>query len=87
MSFWKAQVSFPSNFASIFSVIKYNSSVLFLAQTSYTLVKRSPLNFKVWGHLSARIKVYQIVVSILKQQVNSSSNFASFFIEMMHNSL
>ena len=39
ISFLKAQVSFPSNFASIFNVIKHNSSVLFLAQTLYTLVK------------------------------------------------
>ena len=39
MLFLKAQASFPSNFASIFSAIKHNSSVLFLAQTLYTLVK------------------------------------------------
>ena len=33
MSFLQAQVIFPSNFASIFSSIKNNSSILFLAQT------------------------------------------------------
>ena len=37
--FLKAQVIFPLNFASIFSVIRYNSSVLYLAQTLYVLVK------------------------------------------------
>ena len=33
MSFSKQQASFSSNFASLFSVMKDNSSVLFLAQT------------------------------------------------------
>ena len=33
MSFLKAQVTFPLNFSSIFSAIRNNSSVLFLAQT------------------------------------------------------
>ena len=45
MSFLKAQVSFPSNVASIFSAIKQNSPTLFLAQT-YTLFKRSSLKCK-----------------------------------------
>ena len=39
MSFLKTQVTFPLNFASIFSAIRRNSSLLFLAQTLYTLVK------------------------------------------------
>ena len=46
MSFLKAQVIFPSNFASMFSSIKNNSSVLSLAQTLFTLVKISPLKCK-----------------------------------------
>ena len=37
--FLKAQVTFPLNFASIFGAIRHTSSVLFLAQTQYTLVK------------------------------------------------
>ena len=50
------------------------------------MFKRSPLKCKILRHLSIRVKVRQIVVSILKQQVNSSSNFASFFIVTAHNS-
>ena len=37
-------------------------------------------------NLSAQVKSRQIVVSILKRQVNSSSNFALFFIVIVHNS-
>ena len=37
-------------------------------------------------HSSAQVKIRQFVVLTLKQQVYSFSNFASFFIVMMHNS-
>ena len=60
MLFCKAQVSFPSNFASIFSAIKYNSSILFLAQTLYTLVKSNLLKCKFLRFSSARVKICQI---------------------------
>ena len=60
MSFLKVQVSFPSNVASIFSAIKHNSPILFLAQTLYTLFKRSPLKCKFLRFLSARVKICQI---------------------------
>ena len=60
MSFLKAQVSFPSNFASIFNAIKHNSSILFLAQTLYTLFKRSPLKCKFLRFSSAPVKISQI---------------------------
>ena len=80
MSFLKAQVSFPLNCASIFSAIKHNSSVLFLAQTLYTLFK------KFWDFLVLESKFGKCLMSILKRQVNSSSNFALFFIAMTHNS-
>ena len=64
------------------------SSILFcafLAQTSYTLLKRSSLKCKFFRFLSARVKIRLIVVKILKRQVNSSLDFASFFIAMTHN--
>ena len=60
MSFLEAEISSPSNFASIFSAIKHNSSVFFLAQTLYTLVKSSPLKFKFLRFSSARVKICQI---------------------------
>ena len=61
MSFLKAQVSFPSNFASIFSAIKHNSPIHILAQTLYTLFKWSPLKCKFWRFSSAPVKIRQIL--------------------------
>ena len=82
----KAQVNFLSNFASIFSVIKHNSHLLFLAQTLYTLVKRAKwranlLDFRVFDS-----KFFKFLMSILKWHINWSSNFTSFFIVMTYNS-
>ena len=82
MSFLKAQVSFPSNFASILCAIKHNSSVTFLAR-AYTLVTKRPLKhkFQVLGS-----KFIKFIMSFLKRQVNFSPIFVSFFIVMTHNS-
>ena len=60
MSFLKAQVSFPSNVASIFSAIKQNSLILLLSQRLCTLFKRSPLMCKFLRFSSARVKIRQI---------------------------
>ena len=60
MSFLKAQVSFPSNFTSVFNTIEHKSSVLFLAQPLYTLVKSSPLKCKSSRISSAQVKICQI---------------------------
>ena len=46
MSFSKQQVSFFLNFASHFNVMKANSSLIFLVQTIYNLLKRSSLKWK-----------------------------------------
>ena len=62
------QVIFPSNFASIFSSLKNNSSILFLAQTLFTLVKSSLLKCKCLRFSSARVKICQI------PHVNSSTD-------------
>ena len=86
ISFLKAQVIFPSNFTSIFSTIKHKSSVLFLAQTLYTLVKSSPLECKFLRFLSARVKICQIPHVNFELTVNSYSIFAPFFIVITHNS-
>ena len=86
MSFLKAQVSFPSNVASIFSAIKHNSPILFLAQTLYTLVKSNLLKCKFLRFSSARVKICQIPHVNFEMEVNSVSNFESFFIAMTHNS-
>ena len=60
MSFLKAQVSFPSNFASIISAIKHQFSVLFLAQVLYALVKSSPLKWTFSRFSSAWTKICPI---------------------------
>ena len=58
--FQKPQVSFLSNLASIFSAIKHNSSILFVAQTLYTLVKSNLLKCKCLRFSSVRVKICQI---------------------------
>ena len=60
MSFFKAQVSFPSNVASIFSTIKHNSPIPFLAQALYSFFKRSPLKCNFLKCLSTWVKIFQI---------------------------
>ena len=81
---------FP-NHKSVFFQILHHSSVswkillcTFLAQTFYTLVKRSQCNFLDFRVLGS--KFVKFFISLLKRQVNSSSNVASFFITMIHNS-
>ena len=83
MSFLKAQVTFPLNFASVFSAIRHNSPVLFLAQTCQRSQLQSIffLDFRV-----LESKFVKFLMSVLKWQVNSSSNFALFFTAMAYNS-
>ena len=78
MSLLKAQVIFPSHFAPIFSTIKHKSSVLFLAQRLYTLVKISPLKCKFLRFLSAQVKFVKFLMSIL--------NWQSIPIQFLHHS-
>ena len=85
MSFLKAQVTFSLKFASIFSAIRHNSSVFFLAQTLYIYFGqrsqlKSNLDFRV-----LQSKFVKFLMSGLKWHVNSSSNFALFFIVIKHN--
>ena len=53
-------VIFFSGFASLFSVMKQNSSVLFWLKKSYNLFKRSPLKCAFLNLFGARIKIRQI---------------------------
>ena len=52
--FWNHKVRIYSNFESLFSAMKDNSSAFFLPQTLYTLDKNSPLkwNFQTFDWLS-----------------------------------
>ena len=58
----------------------------FLAQTIHTLLKWSTLRWTFLRLSGAWVKIRQFLMSILKRQVNCSSNFASFFNVMTHNS-
>ena len=49
-----------TNFVSLFSCMKDNSSILFLAQTIYTLLKSNPLKWKFLRLSSAQVKICQI---------------------------
>ena len=80
-NFWKHKSFFPSNVASIFSTIKHNCPIPFLAQTLYTLVKSSPLMCKFLRFLSARVKICQI------PHVNFELTSQFFFNFLHHSSL
>ena len=60
MPILKARVDSSPNFVSLFSFMKDNSSVLFLAQTMYTLLKRSTSKRKFLRLSSASVKFCQI---------------------------
>ena len=68
---FQATCSFSSNYASILSVMKDNSSL-------YTFVTWSILKHLFFKLSIAQVKFYQILV-LLKQQISFSSNFGSIF--------
>ena len=81
MSFSKPQVSFSSNFAWLFSVMKYNSSVLFYIKrcilcTKGTSQSASFLDFLVLGSKFTKL------LSFLKRTISFSSNFVPLFCTM-----
>ena len=78
--FWNDRVRVYSKFASLFSVMKDNSSVFFLAQTSYTLDKNSPLKWN-WN--------FQTFEWMGEKSPNSSChnwNHKSVFLSTLHHS-
>ena len=86
MSIQKVQVSFLSNFASIFSAIKHNSSVLSQLKHYIHLAKSSPLKCKFSRFSSARVKIRQIAHVKFELTSQFLFEFAPFFILMTHNS-
>ena len=124
MSFLERRVNFFSNFASLFSVMRHSSSLLFhlnqfgkmpvkiLQNSSCYFWKRRSVVLQVLHQFwvpsnmtpqyffsssiiyfrqkqpirALRSKFVKFLMSVLNWQVNSSSNFASFFIIMTHNS-
>ena len=86
MPFLKTQVTFPSNYASVFNVIRHNSSVLFLAQKLYSLMKGANKGVTFLDFQVLESKFVKFLISVLKWQFNSSSNFTLLVIVMAHNS-
>ena len=83
--FWNHKVNVYSNFASLFSVMKYNSSIFFYLKPLYfgqkELIKVKFSDFWVFGW-----KFNKFLMSCLKLQVSFSLNFASLFSVMRGNS-
>ena len=86
MSFFKAQVSSSSNFASFFSVITHNTSVVFW-------LKHNILSAKVVNQSTTfrtlplhALKFTRFLMSFLEPRVSFYLNFASLFHVMRHNS-
>ena len=61
MSFSKPQVSFPSNFASLFSVMKDKCSELFMSNVVYFAQKEST-KVEILRISCAQVKIHQTVV-------------------------
>ena len=78
--FWNHKARFYSNFASLFSVLKDNSSEFFLAHTSYNLDENSSSKWNLWtfecqGQNSPNSSCH----AYLQPQVSFSLNIASLF--------
>ena len=86
MSFLEAQVSFHSNFVSILSAMKHNSSVLSKVKNYILSSKAAHLSANFWDFRVHESKfLIKFLMSILNRQVNPFSNFASFFIVITQN--
>ena len=85
--FWNHRFRVYSNFASLFSVIKDNSSVFFLAETLYTLDKKSSTkrNFQTFQWFGEIHQIPHVLIP-LKPQVSFSLNFAPHFSVTRDNS-
>ena len=84
MSFFKAQVSSSTNFASFFSVMTCNSSVLFWLKHILSTKVTSKCKFSDLPLLA--LKFTKFLTSVLVPRVSFSSNFTSGISVMRHNS-
>ena len=84
MSFLEPRVSFSSNFASLFSVIETNSSVLFVnLYILWTKGSNQSTNFQAFDCLHEN---WPNSLSFFRPQISFPLNFASAFSVMIHNS-
>ena len=85
MSLFKPPLNFSLNIESPFSVMTHNSSIIFYLK-HYTLCSKGAHQSAIFWDLSIESKFAKFLMSSFKAQVSSSSNFASFFTVMTHNS-
>ena len=78
MSFSKPQVSFSWNFAWLFSIMKYNSPVLFKVERCILCAKGTNQSATFLDFLVLRSK-FSKFLSFLKQRISFSPNFAPLF--------
>ena len=83
--FWNHKVKFYSNFASLFSVMKDNSSALFYLKLLY-FGQKELIQAKFSDFWVAGWKFTKFFISCLKLQVSFSLNFASLFSVIRDNS-
>ena len=83
--FWNRKVKVYLNFASLFSVMKYNSFVLFYLKPLY-FGQKEPVEVKFSDFWVVGWKFNKFLMSCLKLQVSFSLNFASLFSVMRDNS-
>ena len=63
LSFLKQKISFSSNFAPLFGIMRHISSILFLAKTLYTFSKSSLLKYK-FGEIPQKSEILKVVKSL-----------------------
>ena len=86
MSFFKQKVSFSSKFRSFFRAMRDNSSVLFRLRIYMLIGKSSTSKCKFPDLPLLPLKFTKFLMPFLEPRVSFSSNFASLFSFMRHNS-
>ena len=85
MSFLEPRVSFSSNFASFFSVMR-QFLCTFACKTLYASNKRNPLKCKLSDFQLLAWKLTKFLMLFCKARISFPLNFASPFSAMTHNS-
>ena len=85
MLFLQPRISFSSNFASLFSVMRHNSSVFFHLNLCM-FWRKEPIKVQISRLSTARMKLKQISYVIFQDTSQFSLNFASPFSVLTHNS-
>ena len=84
MSFLELGISFSSNFASLFSVMRRNSSVLFLSKSLYALDKRSLSECKFSYFQLLAWKLTKCLMSFFKSRVSFPLNLPLKSLKNLH---